>query len=350
MLSAYHVLRGTLLAGALATAAAHVTEQTPPATSPRDLFRTLAGVTDGEWAAVERGEAVSKVLDTSSREIAIAGAVRIASSSARLVARYRDIDNLKRSALVIEVGRFGANPQPGDLQSAPFEEYNLDLRDCRPSDCRVRLAAPDIERFHNEVDWRAADWRARSAAVWRVVLSGYAAAYARAGRRALPVYANKREPLSVPSELSLLAREFGFVAALAPEFMAYLRDFGPHPPDGIEQVLYWTKEDFGIRPVFRISHQAIYRPPNNAGATVIATSQVYADHYLDAALTVTLALDAPADDRTKGFYMIAVSRARTRSLSGLLRTFVRSTVQSRSREAMRKILSATKLNIERSGG
>jgi hypothetical protein len=74
------------------------------------------------------------------------------------------------------------------------------------------------------------------------------------------------------------------------------------------------------------------------------------DAYLDAALTVTVALDfpqgTPANAAAHGFYAISVSRARTRSLSGLMRRIARSTVQSRSRETMRKILGSTKVAIE----
>jgi hypothetical protein len=107
-------------------------------------------------------------------------------------------------------------------------------------------------------------------------------------------------------------------------------------------MLYWTKEDFGVRPIFRISHQTIYRSNGATSAAIIATNQVYADHYLDAALGVTVVIDAGRD-----FYMIAMNRARTRSLGGWMRRFVRSTVQTRSREAMRKVLLTTKVAIER---
>lgn len=58
-----------------------------------------------------------------------------------------------------------------------------------------------------------------------------------------------------------------------------------------------------------------------------------------------MALDVP-DEHGEGFYMIAVNRARTRSLTGFLRSMVRSTVQGRSRDAMRRILSATKAALE----
>jgi hypothetical protein len=316
----------------------------PP--SVRELLRTVAQATDAEWTAVNRGEPMAKVLSTDAREIAVAGAVRIAAPSERLIARYREIENLKRTAVVLDLGRFSQPPAPSDLASAPMEDYNLDLRDCRPGECRVRLSEADIQRFHREVDWRAADWRERSRAVWTDVLAGYAAAFARHGRKALPTYANKREPLSVPAELSLLVDRFGFVGDIAPPLLPYLREFGPRAPDGSDELMYWSKEDFGIRPVMRLSHQTIYRTAG-AHTILVATSQIYADHYLDAGLTLTMAIDAPDPGGSPAFYMVSVSRARTRSLSGFMRSFVRSTVQGRSRDALQKILGATKAALEK---
>ena len=61
-----------------------------------------------------------------------------------------------------------------------------------------------------------------------------------------------------------------------------------------------------------------------------------------------MTVDAASADGKPGFYMISISRARTRSLSGVLRSLVRSTVQNRSRDALRKILASTKASLERS--
>ena len=345
-------LRRSSLGGVALTAAVWVcVSSVAPARvmTPRDLLRSVAQFTDVEWAAVERGEAVAKILDTDTREVAVAGAVRIQGTRDQLVSRARDLDVLKRSAAVLDVGRFSRPPTAGDLQSVTFEDHNLDLRNCRAGDCQVRLSAEDIARFHKEVNWAGAGWREESARVWRDVLARHAAGYLLYGRKALPDYANKREALSVASEVSLLTSTYGFVSAYSPELAAYLRDFGANPPAGAQQLLYWTREDFGIRPIVRISHQVILQG-SSAPSTLIATNQVYADHYLDAALTVTVALEppgeAPANAAAHVFYMISVSRARTRSLSGLMRRIARSTVQSRSRETMRKILGSTKVAIE----
>ena len=296
------------------------------------------GFTPQDWASVDAGRAVARVLDSETREVAVAGAVRIAASRASFADRIRGIEYLKASAAVLDSGRFGAEPRPADLETAPFEDYNLDLRGCRAGDCRVRLTADDIARFHRDVDWNRPDWRARSSAVWREVLAGHAAAYLRDGRTALPVYANRSDPLGVPGELSLLVARMGFLGAVSPTFHTYLHEFRRPLPAASEEVLYWTKEDFGIRPVFRIQHQVVH-----AGSTVlVATNQVYADHYLDASLGLTLAIDAPSG----GFYMVTVNRARTRSLTGVMRRMVRGTVQGRSRDALRKILTSTKGALE----
>jgi len=335
-----------VLAAATATAVmARAERQQAPDRTPRGLMRSLASISEAEWTAVERGDAVAKVLDTDGREIAVAGAIRIAAPIASLVDRYRDIDRLKRSSIVLDVGKFSRPPSPSDLARAPLEDYSLDLRDCRPSDCRVRLSADEIARFHRDVDWSAADWRHRSAALWREMLISRVTAYARGGRQALPAFVNKREPLSVASELAGLVQETAFTSTYAPDLYAFMREFTPPLPAGAEDVLYWSKEDFGVRPVFRVSHQVIAKGTAPA-AIVVVTNQIYADHYLDAALTVTLAIDAPGS-AAPSFYLVSVSRARTRSLTGLLRTFVRSTVQSRSREALRKILTATRTGLER---
>jgi hypothetical protein len=323
--------------GATMTAA----EPRPPV-DVRALLKEIGGFTDQDLGQIDRGVAIARVLETDTREIAVAGAVRIRAQRDRLVARVRDIDHLKRSAVVLDAGRFHEVPIAEDLARAPFEEYNLDLRDCRPGECRVRLSADDITRFHQTVDWRATDWRDRSTRTWREVLAAHAAAYARDGRAALPVYTNKAESLSVASELLVLSAKFGFASRFSTDLHRYLQQFGRARPACAEETMYWSKEDFGVRPVLRISHQIIC-PAHDA--VLIATNQVYADHYLDAALGLTIAVDA-GDAAGDAFYMIAVNRARTRSLSGFLRRMLRGTVQGRSRDAMRKILTGTRAGLE----
>ena len=322
-----------------------------PAAAPADPFeflRSTGGFSAADLQSLDRGEPVARVLATDRREVAIAGAIRIHATVDRVLAHYRDVSLLGRSTVVEQVGTFGTRPAPADLRALTLEDYDLEkIRECTPGDCGVRLSAADMARFQREVDWNAADWRGSAGATWRRILAEYAAAYRSNGRDALSEYRNKDEPLRVAQELDVLFNQSAFFASAAPEFVSHVRDFPRGRPDGTDDVLYWTRDNFGIRPVVSITHLLIYSAPRTrqpaSPIAMIATKQIYATHYFDAGLGLTAVYAHPSG----GLYLVSVNRARTRSLTGLMRSFVRSTVLSRSREAMEKVLRSTKTAVER---
>jgi hypothetical protein len=316
--------------------------QAPSSADPRALLRDIAGFSPADLARVGRGEAVARALDTERREVAIAAAVRIRAPRERLLARYRDISTLKASDVVLQVGTIGTPPKPEDFQALDFEPYDLDtIRECEPGDCGVRLSTEQLARFRRDVRWDSADWRRQAGVLWRQLLAEYASTYLTRG--ALADYRNKAEPLNVADEFTVLFDRSRPLAGTIPTFLAYFQQFPKSPLSGVENILYWSKDDFGLRPVTSITHLAIYTPP--AGAVepaVIGTRQIYATHYFDAALGFTLAFD----DGTGGFYMVCLNRARTRSLASFTRGIVRGVVVRRSRDAAEQMLRATRRALE----
>ena len=322
---------------------------TPHATSadPRVFLQNSGGFSSGDLAALDRGEPVARALDTDRREVAIIGAVRINATVDRILAHYRDVSLLGRSAVVEQVGTFGAAPLPADLAALRFEDYDLEtIRGCTPGDCGVRLSAADMARFRSEVNWNRSDWRAAASASWRKMLAEFAAGYLTHGTSALPEYHNKEAPLKVREEMDILFAQAEFFKLAAPEFVRHVHDFPRGRPGSTEQVLYWTKDNFGVRPVFSITHLLTHRPAHDGAPfrplAMIAAKQIYATHYFDAGLALTAVYAHPSG----GVYLVSMNRARTRSLVGVMRTLVRSTVRSRSREAMEKVLRSTKGMLE----
>ena len=319
---------------------------------PHEFLRTMAGFTATELASLDRGEPIAKVLDTDKREVALAGAVRVKAPRGRLFDQYRNVSGLRRSEVFLQVSTFSAIPRAEDLRALTFEDYDLDtIRACRPGDCGVRLPADSLTRFQHEVDWRAADWRQQAASLWRRLLADYAAGYLVGGSKALAEYQNKEVPLSVAQEFNVLFEESRYFRPAAPEFFRYLEEFPTVPLDGVETILYWDKANFGLRPVISLTHLTLYAPvalsPSSGPSpgALVATKQIYATHYFDAALGLTLVFD----DDASGFYMLCINRARTRSLTSFVRGFVRGIVQRRSRDAMDKILRTTKRTLEQVG-
>jgi hypothetical protein len=312
-----------------------------PATDLQQLWRTVGGFTPSQVSAVERGEPVARVLRTDRREIAIMGAVRIRGARERLIDRYRDISSLRKSELVLQVGTFGRPPRPEDLAALTFEDYDLDApRSCSVGHCAVRLSADEMSRMRAAVRWDAPDARQQSAAAWREMLGNVARRYVQDGDPSLPVFANKAEPLGVRDELDALYGQFGFLVEMGPEFLRYVREFPRARLPGAEDTLYWSKNDLGIRPVVGITHQVSYAPPE--GPAFIAQKRIYAAHYVDGGLGVTMV----TDDEAGGFYMTIVDRVRTRSLTGFTRAIVRSIVQDKSRDGVERLLRSSKRSVE----
>lgn len=306
-----------------------------------DLLRTVGGFGPAQLAALDRGEALARVLRTDKREIAVIGAVRIKAPRERMIERYRNVANLRKSDLVMQVGTFAARPQPSDLSGLSFELHDIDaLAECTPGDCPVRLSKEAIEAMQSAIDRRSAGARQQTAAAWRQVLADIASAYVSGGDATLPVYVNKAEPLGVASELGLVYDDLAYFAKLAPRFMQHVEEYPRAPLEGTEDVLYWSKADLGIRPVVSITHQTIYAPAN--AAAFVSTKRIYAMHYVDAGLGLAMM----TEDGAGGFYMTILERIRTRSLSGITRAVVRSIVQDKTRSGVEKMLRGSKRTLE----
>ena len=334
---------GAAVAVLVVTAAAAGPSQHSSAVGePQKYLRMIARFSESDLARFEAGEPIARVLDTDRREVAVVGAVHVNAPVQRLFERYRDIASLKSSDVVMQVGRFSTPPQAEDLRPLDVENYDLEtIKACKPGDCGVRLSTENMDHFAREVNWRAADWRLQAADLWRRLLAKDAADYLTAGK--LADYRNKAEPLKVADEFAILYEESTYFEPISPECFAYVKGFPQARLDGTENILYWSKDDI-YRPVTRMTHLILYPPVADAQRPgVAATKQFYAAHYFDAGLGFTFTFN----DKGSGFYMLAVNRVRTRSLTGIMRAMVRAVVQRRSREAMEGILRSTKTGLER---
>ena len=308
-------------------------QQSAAARETHDLLKQL-GLSAADLALLERGEPLARVLDTDRRQVAVAGAVRVRSSRDRLLARFRELSYLARSDMVVSVSAFSPAPSADDMRGLTFEEHDLNsVRDCQPGDCGVRLPNNAIDAIRRDVNFRAPAWRDEVTRNWKQALAAYAASYASGGDNALAEYYNREEPLKMQEEFAILRKDSAAFETTAPDLMRIVRDYPKASAPGIENILYWSKESFGIRPVVSITHRIVHAPPGSTRAAV-AAKQIYATHYFDAGLGFTLIVE----DGAGVSYLLQVNRIRTRSLNSIFRAMVRSTVQRRSREGVEKML------------
>jgi hypothetical protein len=77
---------------------------------------------------------------------------------------------------------------------------------------------------------------------------------------------------------------------------------GPAADRVTASFVYWSIEEFGRKQVIRVTHVVIVRPAV-AGVpdVLVGSTQVYASHYVDAALAVTTLEAGPADTAFLGY-------------------------------------------------
>jgi hypothetical protein len=303
--------------------------------------------TASELATIDRGHPVARSLRIhDSREIAAAGGVRVDVPIEFFLKQFVDIVSFKRSPLVRQIGKFGETARLEDIQQLTFDSADIDeLKQCRVGDCGVQLSADQIQRLHQSVDWSKHDARTRANHVLREMLVDYVGRYRREGNKALIEYANEKIPLKLESEVKLLIDHSAGI-------LAGLREFGSALAPGTSlqgagEFIYWSKEQFGLKPVVSITHVLVYQPRRlDVPDLVIASKQIYASRYLGGSLAITLGA-RPSAAGPPAFYMAYVNRSRPRGFPPVIGGLVRRVAQGQMREGLEEQLAVTKDRLER---
>jgi hypothetical protein len=301
---------------------------------PARGFLTAAfGMSAADIARIDAGRVVTRTLETSDkREVATLGIVRISTTPATYVERLLDIASFKRTEDILQIAKFGSPPQVDDLASLTLDEADIKaLRECRVGDCAVRLPASEIERVRREIDWQAPDASRRAHQRVRQLLVDYVVRYQTNGAAAAMEYADRSPGLHVGREFASLVAADATTWTYVPSLRRHLLDYPAHGAPGATDFVYWSKERVHRRLVVSITHVAI-APATDASPVsyAIASKQIYAMHYFDASLGLTLLVrDATAP--SPATYVVYLNRSRIDLFEGFFGGVARRIVVGKAR-------------------
>lgn len=313
-------------------AALCLVQAAPQQDSARAFLTTTFALSKSDISRVDAGEVVTRTLDAAhTREVGTLGVVRIATTPEQYVERLNDIAKFKRTEDILQIGTFGDSPRVEDLAALTIEEADIRrLRTCRRNDCDVRISADVIEQFASKMDWQVADASQRAADLLRQMLVQYVTRYRERGAAALMTYADSTAHLDVGAELaSLIAGDhqtWRHIDNLREHVLTY-----PHDRVTAKDVIYWSKERVYKRPVISLTHLSIVRQPDEAPVRyAISSKQIYAMHYFDASLGLTLLLpDASAS--SPATYVIYLNRSRIDLFDGFFGGVAKRIVSGKAR-------------------
>lgn len=107
---------------------------------------------------------------------------------------------------------------------------------------------------------------------------------------------------------------------------------------------YWEEVNLGLKPTFRIVQRVVYRGANPSDpAYALAEKQLYASHYFETALDLTVCV---RDARRPRFYIITVKGSKQAGLSGLKGSILRKVAVDKARSSLARVLATIKQTLE----
>jgi hypothetical protein len=339
---------GIALLGCIAAAAPLLGQQTP---APLLRFlRHSIGLDSVQLAAVERGAALVKVLDTKNqRDVAVFGIITADIPRQRYVAHLRDFPSSLRAPTRPRFGVFSDPATAADVQGLVVDQQDVaEVKDCHPDDCKIKLPATDMKRLREDIDWSAADPQVQVNTYARQRMLEYVTDYRARGDTAMVVY-DDRGNVRASSAFAALLAESPYVYEYVPAFQEYLATYPRGKLDGLSEVLFWSEDRLPrLKPILSVTHLAIYAPPDLPEATFVAGKQIYADHYFEAGFDLTTVIDRQTTGATPGIYLVLLRRSRFDDLpTGLFN--IRGKVIGKLRDQMRTDLEREKTTAEALG-
>jgi hypothetical protein len=295
--------------------------------------------------AIESGKPIAKLIkveeDTETR---ILGVVKIRGNPEDYIARQRDAVSFERGTGVLQIGLFGDPPTATDLADLTLDHDDIeDLKNCKPGECDVKLSDRSIEAFR-KLDWESPDAVSSAEAITRQMIADFLNAYQKGGNEALSAFHDKKKPLLVKEQFEDMIGNQD-LPAYFPSLHAFLKDYPKTSLPGSEEMFYWSKVDFGLKPVIRLNHVVIYQPKEiEAVRYAVASKMIYTTHYFNTGLELkflVVALDSPG-----AYYLVSLNQSRSDGMTGFTGAVVGGKIRGEAREGSEKYLGAVKRIME----
>jgi hypothetical protein len=319
---------------------------------PYMFFNQYIALKDDQIANIGHGKVVAQVLPTSApSEIVAFGAIYIKASPEGYLRLAQNLDNLRGLPNYLGIRQWSAPPKLSDFEGFVLEDDDInELKSCRPGKCQLQLPTESVEEFHKSVDWSAPDVVAHVNKLAQKMALGELSRYQKDyGDSALGTYSDKKYPMRVADQVESLLSRSASMTNYLPDLQRYLIGYPQAQLPHSENFFYWERVKFGLKPTLRMNHMVIYRGSQSSGLVdSVAIKQLYASHYFETALDLSVCVRDSSRSDEKGFYLITVKGSRQAGLSGPRGAIIRKAAVSRTRSSLDASLTHVKTVLESS--
>jgi hypothetical protein len=317
---------------------------------PRTYFKEIVQLSGKEIRSIEQGWTVAKILPSDDpNEIFVFGAVYVNAEPEEYLKLAMDVNRLRSLPQYLGVKRFGEPPSLSDLDGFSFEHDDVKiLRKCKAGDCGVQLPIEAMQAFRRRIDWSKPDAEGQANRELQQMTLDALRRYQHLGNDGLGTYRDQDQPANVSKYFRDLLSRLDALSQYLPELHNFLLNYPKAEAHNIESMFYWERVNFGMKPTLRLNHVATYEPGGPGGeAHAVAIKQLYASHYFQVAVDLSVCVRDTQATRKTGFFLISLRGSRQEGLTGFTGSLLRRLVVSRTRTGQESALSATKRALEK---
>jgi len=316
------------------------------------FFREYIGLNNDQIAEIRAGKAVARILDSRTPdEVFVFGAVYVQSTPEDYLRLASDVDSLRKLPNYLAIHKFSDPPRLSDLDGLTLEADDIQqLKTCKPGHCEVQLPSDAMEAFQRSVDWSAPDVANQVNRLAKEMMLEALSRYEQGGNAALGTYRDKNHPAAVAETFQSLLSRSKALPVYLPELDRYLLDYPNAQSENIKSEFYWEKVNFGLKPTIRVIQAIVYRGASATDpAYAVALKQLYASHYFETALDITVSVRDEENQKRPGIYLITLKGSQQAGLTGLKGSIVRKVAVDKTRSSLEKALAAIKQKLEARG-
>jgi len=299
-------------------------------------------------ASLGKGQAVAKNLESrKGDEVFLFGVVYVNSTPESYVKIAYDFDRLRKLPNYLALEKFSDPPQLSDLKGFALDSQDLkDLKDCKPEHCNLQIPGSTIADIQQTINWSDPDAEQQVNQLAQKKALEQLLAYQKEGNPALGVFNDKHDPTQAPEQFKYMLSYAKALPKALPDYYSYLLDYPNGKPANVENMFYWEKVKFGLKPTLRVVQVITLQGSNShEPAYAIAEKQIYSSHYFETALDLTYCIRSD-DPKQPGFYLIMVMGSEQAGLTGLKGSVVRKAAVGRSVSNLQKSLLTIKNALE----
>jgi hypothetical protein len=316
---------------------------------PFKFFREYVGLNQDQIAAIRNGKAIAKIIDSHTPDgVLVFGSVSVRSTPEEYLKLVSDMDELRKLPNYLAIRKFSDPPQLSDFDGFTLEPEDIkQLKDCEPGHCDVQLPTEAMDAFKQSVNWSAPDTATQVNRIGQNMALEALQRYIQGGNTALGTYRDKHHPAVVSDTFQSLLSRSKALPVYLPELDHYLLDYPEAGSENIQSEFYWEKVNFGLKPTLRIVQAIVYRGPLSTDpAYAIAVKQIYASHYFETALDLTVCVRDQDNPERSGYYLITLKGSKQAGLTGLKGGIVRKVAVDKTRSSLERALGAIKQKLE----